>query len=109
MKRIFLLLIAILIFSTAAFGQEIENSSRSTIGYVLSDGTVENSSRSTIGYAKDVKMEHTAAFFFFFFQTAKIGVCSFQTISASSKPATSSPMKSAAQVPCNLIESTLDF
>ena len=30
----------------------IQNSSRSTVGYIKSDGTIQNSSRSTIGYIK---------------------------------------------------------
>ncbi|MFP3599982.1 5-fold beta-flower protein, partial [Chryseobacterium sp. SIMBA_029] len=32
--------------------QTIESGSRSTTGYIKSDGTIENSSRSTVGYIK---------------------------------------------------------
>ena len=45
----------------------VENASRATIGYVNSDGSVENSSRGAIGYFKGVDPKHVAAFFFFFF------------------------------------------
>lgn len=50
MKRALLLTVAILAFSAAAFGQAVENASRSTIGYIRENGTVENAGRSTIGY-----------------------------------------------------------
>ena len=44
----------------------IQNSSRSTVGYIKDDGTVQNSSRTTIGYASGVPKEWAAVTFFFF-------------------------------------------
>jgi hypothetical protein len=44
----------------------VENSSHSTIGYILDDGTVEDSSHSTIGHADGVKKTWAAVVFFFF-------------------------------------------
>ena len=64
-KIIFLALASLLLLSgMEARAQRIENSSRSTIGYVH-DGRVENASRSTIGYYSGVKAEWVAYYFFF--------------------------------------------
>lgn len=41
--------------------QRIENSSRSTTGYINADGRIENSSRSTVGYInKDGRIENSS-------------------------------------------------
>ena len=50
MRRILALIVLAIAACTAASAQAVEDSSRSTIGYIGSDGTVESKSRSTIGY-----------------------------------------------------------
>jgi hypothetical protein len=67
-RKILAISLFILSFGLTVPAQTIENASRSTIGYVNSNGSVENSSRSTIGYAKGVNPKHAALFFFFFFK-----------------------------------------
>ena len=52
MNKTALLLIMALVSFTITKAQTIESGSRSTIGYIKSDGTIENSSRSTVGYVK---------------------------------------------------------
>ena len=47
-----LLLSLTIAVATTAGAQTLQNSSRSTTGYIKSDGTVQNSSRSTTGYIK---------------------------------------------------------
>jgi hypothetical protein len=44
----------------------VENSSRSTVGYIGADGRVEDGSRSTLGYAPDIPPAWAAVHFFFF-------------------------------------------
>ena len=65
MKKLILMATMLLTFAYAD-AQTIQTSSRSTAGYIKSDGTIQNSSRSTIGYAKGIPKEWAAVTFFFF-------------------------------------------
>ena len=44
----------------------VENSSRSTVGYIDKNGRVEDGSRSTLGYAPGLPPAWVAVHFFFF-------------------------------------------
>ena len=62
MKKIIPLLLASLFLLTGieARAQRVENASRSTIGYINSNGRIENASRSTVGYFYGERVENAS-------------------------------------------------
>ena len=85
MKRLIALLAGCVLLFAAQYqasAQRVENSSHSTLGYIISDGRVENSSHSTVGYVSNGRVENSShstlgyysgvkaewvAYYFFFF------------------------------------------
>lgn len=65
MRRLAVILLALLLSCMFCNAQRISDSGYRTVGFIKSDGTVQDASNRTIGHTRDVPMVWAALYFFF--------------------------------------------